>query len=287
MAVGKASNKLIIFEGIPGSGKTTLSKKTAEYLSKDHPVRSFSEGNMHPADLSWLACVPESEYRELLSKYPQYENEMEKYSVAEHGYKIIEFYNFRIDDKELFKILESYEIYGGRADFETFKDIHINRWSDFSTKAASVKNISVFECVFLQNHVNELLMFYGKNKDEINKYLKDLISTVSDLEPLIIYLEQDNVRRTTEKVSLERVDQKGEKVWMERVIDYICNSPFGKNKGLYGFEGMIEYLKIRQDIELEVLRELPVKSIVINNKNSDWNYIWDKVTQELSDFSEF
>ncbi|MBN2857055.1 MAG: hypothetical protein JXN63_01500, partial [Candidatus Delongbacteria bacterium] len=84
-----------------------------------------------------------------------------------------------------------------------------------------------------------------------------------------------------EKVSSERVNKKGERIWMERVIDYICDSPFGKKKGLTGFEGMAEFFKIRQDVELEILKELPVKTIVISNRSSDWDTIWDKITAVL------
>ena len=281
MAVNDLNHRLIIFEGIPGSGKTTFSKKTAQYLSKSLKVNFFSEGNMHPADLSWLACVPESEFHDIIIKYPEYENDIEKHSVLEHGYKIIEFYNFKIDDKELFKTLENYEIYGGRSGLGMFKDLHMKRWSDYSFKIYSKNEISVFECVFLQNHINELLLFYKKNEGEIAEYLLELAGTAADLHPAVIYLEQNDVRRTIENVSKERVNFKGERIWMERVIDYICSSPFGKEKGLSGLEGMIEYFKIRQEIELSVLGSLPFRSEKISSGGKDWDIVWKDVTNSV------
>ena len=285
MAVNDLNHRLIIFEGIPGSGKTTFSKKTAQYLSKSLKVNFFSEGNMHPADLSWLACVPESEFHDIIIKYPEYENDIEKHSVLEHGYKIIEFYNFKIDDKELFKTLENYEIYGGRSGLGMFKDLHMKRWSDYSFKIYSKNEISVFECVFLQNHINELLLFYKKNEGEIAEYLLELAGTAADLHPAVIYLEQNDVRRTIENVSKERVNFKGERIWRERVIDYICSSPFGKEKGLSGLEGMIEYFKIRQEIELSVLGSLPFRSEKISSGGKDWDIVWKDVTNSVCRFT--
>ena len=58
--------KLILLEGIPGSGKTTFARKIAEWFRRmGITVNLFSEGQSHPADLGWNACVPIALYENI------------------------------------------------------------------------------------------------------------------------------------------------------------------------------------------------------------------------------
>ncbi len=48
--------KLILIEGIPGSGKSTIAQKTGEYLSaRGLKTKVYAEGQLHPVDLAWCA----------------------------------------------------------------------------------------------------------------------------------------------------------------------------------------------------------------------------------------
>lgn len=42
-------HRLILVEGLPGSGKTTLSKKIASYLKEWQETNHYNEGEAHPA----------------------------------------------------------------------------------------------------------------------------------------------------------------------------------------------------------------------------------------------
>jgi len=50
--------KLILVEGIPGSGKTTFARKIAEwYQHRGLTVNLFTEGQSHPPGRPWLECL--------------------------------------------------------------------------------------------------------------------------------------------------------------------------------------------------------------------------------------
>ena len=62
------NTKLIMVEGIPGSGKSTIAQKIADYYkSKSLAINPFNEGQAHPADLAWSACVPLGSLNDILS----------------------------------------------------------------------------------------------------------------------------------------------------------------------------------------------------------------------------
>jgi len=274
-------NKLILVEGIPGSGKTTISRKIADYLGKSIKTTLYNEGQMHPADLAWCACIPEGDYEGIIKTYPQYENPIRENTWFEDGYAIVAYIQFPIEDQKLYAILEGYEVYDGKAGLEVFTGLHAKRWRRFSEQAGKQNGITVFECSFLQNHINELLLFHNLDEDTIIKHLCSLIDSVRTLNPVLFYLVQPCVRETIARVSAQRVDEEGRRVWMERVIQYTEKCPYGLKNGLKGFDGMVKAFEDRKRIEMRVIRELPIETHIIDNPDYDWDKVWGEVEKKL------
>lgn len=274
--------RLVLVEGLPGSGKTTISKKISEYMSAKRKTNLYQEGDGHPADLAWCACIPFEKLDFIYKKYPTYQQHIESCMYIEDGFVVVPYTQFSIEDNAFFQLMESYEVYDSRVGFETFSKLHMTKWKRFEELSEKSDDLTVFECAFLQNHINELLLFHCMTEKEIEKYLMNLISKVRKLEPVLIYLNQPSVYETITKVSEIRLNEKGEKEWMERVIQYIENSPYGRNNLLSGFEGMVSYFESRKKIELNIIKNLPIETYIIDNPNYEWINVWMEI-QEILD----
>src|SRR5659263_135706 len=115
MGSDELRTKLIMVEGIPGSGKSTFAHKIADYYrNKDILVNLFNEGQAHPADLAWCACVPLGSLDNLLLKYSGLEGEIRKNMHIEGDYAIIAYTQVKTDNRGFYKELENYEIYDNR-----------------------------------------------------------------------------------------------------------------------------------------------------------------------------
>lgn len=269
--------RLILVEGIPGSGKTTMSMKIADYLSLQKKTEFYKEGDGHPADLAWCACIPKEQFGDLINHYPEYEKSIREHMYEEEGFVIVPYTCFPIDDPLLYQKMESFEVYDNRVSLQTFMDLHLKKWKSFGEKAKAVDEYTVFECAFLQNHINELLLFHCCEEEEIKEHLLKLIDTVKALKPIMFYLAQPDVYETIRRVSDARVDEYGNKAWMERVIPYIENTPYGFRHNLKGFEGMAEYFSDRKRMELKLIHTLPIETYVINNLNYNWYKVWEEI----------
>lgn len=280
-------NRLILVEGMPGSGKTTISKKIRDYLAnKGLEVILYNEGDMHPADMAWNSLLTREEYNNAINENIEYENIIKANSIFEDEYVIVAYtkLGFHKNENKLMNFLEAHEIYDGRVSIEIFKDIHLKRWTKFRELIEEDKNkIVIFECAFLQNHVNELLAVHEKDLDYIRKYLNELIETVSELNPKLIYLTQLSAKETLTRVSRERVSDNKETYpdWIEMVIQYFENSNYGKHNNINGFDGLVRYFEQRQAIELEVIKSLPIDNLIINNKNYDYEAILNTILNNL------
>ena len=270
------NTKLLMIEGIPGSGKSTFAKKIADYYKdKGVKVNLYVEGQMHPADLAWCALVPLDLLDILIIKYPDLEKDIRKNMLHYKSYAIIAYTQIKTDNYEFYKELESYEVYDNRIPFDKFCEINYDRWQSFGEQAFNKDELNIFECAFLQNHVNEMLNFQLSCEKNIEVHLNKLISYVLNLSPVLIYLSQDDIRETIDKVSKERVSEDGN--WIDMAINYVENSPFGKLNNLRGLDGFIYQIENRKNTELDIIKTLPIKTIIVENKDYDWEKVWQDI----------
>lgn len=279
-------NRLILVEGIPGSGKSTISYKIKEYLeSKGIKVKLYSEGDAHPADLGWNACLTIDEYKAVIKNNPEIQEKLMEYTKFEGEYAIIAYTKLGLPMKgsELIKFLETKEVYDGKVTAETFKKLHFQRWKQFEESMGNDDCVAIFECAYLQNHVNELMGWHGKNSKYIEEYMVELIETVKCLNPKLIYLTQPNVDETIKRISAERVSSDKSKWddWIDLVIRYVESSEYGQSKGLIGYAGAIQFFKNRKKIEEGIIEKLPIDKAVINNVDYDWDEVFEKVIEAL------
>ena len=280
-------NRLILVEGIPGSGKTTISNKIKEYLeSKGIKVKLYSEGDAHPADLGWNACLNIDEYKQIINTNPELEDKIKENTQFEGDYAIIAYTKLGLPMKgsELIKYLETKEVYDGKVTAETFKKLHFQRWKQFEETMDKDESVAIFECAYLQNHVNELMGWHGKNSEYIEEYMLELIQTVKVLNPKLIYLTQPNTEETIKRVAAERVSPDKSKWddWIDLVIKYVEGSKYGQSKELKGYEGVIRFFEERKNIEEVIIEKLPIDKAVINNIDYDWDKVFEEVVDALN-----
>lgn len=110
------ATKLIMIEGVPGSGKTTIAKFVKTIL--DHNNRKsdlFNEGNLnHPADFESVACINNVEYNQLISKYGK--ELFDKYLMKKGNNNFINYGKMKQEvhsdtEQRVFEDLSKYDIY--------------------------------------------------------------------------------------------------------------------------------------------------------------------------------
>lgn len=106
----------------------------------------------------------------------------------------------------------------------------------------------MFECVLLQNHVTELMNFHLAGLERMREHCNRLIQTVKEFSPVLVYLSQSDVRETIVRAAQERVFADGS--WIDGIIRYSENTPYGKLNGRKGLDGVIlGFEKRKQELE--------------------------------------
>ncbi|MBQ7980766.1 MAG: hypothetical protein IJ305_04065 [Oscillospiraceae bacterium] len=250
--------KLYIVEGLPCSGKSTTSAFIAEELKKKYNVCYVDEGTgNHPADYEFHAFLSNTDLQNF--------NEAEQANIKLESEKKCDGYVVPISAfcGDLFKKLLQFKVY----DFlpwETEYPVMLEKWRSF-TDGADYNTVYIFNCVLLQNPMCETMMRFNFPIDKSQEYIEKIAEIIKPLEPVVIYLKNDDIRNSVEKAAKERNG------WLDGVIDYHVNGAYGKSINAQGFEGYIACLEERQKRELEILSQLDIESVVVNNPHRNWN----------------
>ncbi len=134
------------------------------------------------------------------------------------------------------------------------------KWRDFADKANNENKTYIFECCFIQNPLTIVMVKYGEQKEKVISYVSALAKIIEKLNPVLFYIEQDDLEFSFKKVFNERP-----KEWSTGFIEYYTNQGYGKINGYNGLEGTIKVLEARRDVEREIFEMLNIKKTKIDN----------------------
>lgn len=234
-------------EGLQGAGKTTLVQQLSDKLS-DYKV--FHEGDYSPVELAWCAYVTEVQYNEILMSYPSLDEEIEEKTVTEGEHRIICYTQIITDVPGFHRELEKYEIYNGNLTREAFESVVLGRFKKWNGEG------QIFECSIFQNIIENQMLYLMMTEDEILDFYRRLHLVLADKPYKIIYLDLEDIPKGIDIIRKERSDDKGNELWFTLMIRYVEESPYGKEHGLKGLDGLLTHLERRKVLEHRIIDEI-------------------------------
>lgn len=258
-------NRLIIVEGLPCSGKSTVSK----YIADRAGAVFYDEGSgEHPADYEFHAYLSE---RDLGTFSAGEQALIRQQATPTHGGYIVPIGAF---SGAMCDRLIQYKIY----DFlpwETERPLMLGKWEEF-VKSADKNKRYVFNCVLLQNPMCETMMRFGSDRQVSFEHIKSICDIIRPMEPFVVYLKMSNIRAAIEKALPERGND-----WLDGVINYHCGGAYGKANHLSGFDGYIAALEERQRRETEILTALGIEHMILDDPCNDWERAYAQMAGRL------
>ncbi|MEI5923981.1 hypothetical protein ACK3XG_12125 [Bacillus sp. TD10] len=279
------NTKLIIVEGLPGFGKSTAAKLISEILSQNKiEVELFLEGNLnHPADYDGVSCFNKFEFDRLLSNSGDFKKVLLKRVLKKESNYLLPYRKIKNEfgdqfSDELFNAIFKNDIY--ELPFDKNVELIADKWNDFAESALEDNKVYIFECCFIQNPLTIGMIKYGEQKEKIINSVMKIAKIIENLNPMLLYVEQDNLEFAFRKALKERTPG-----WSTGIVDYYTNQGYGKEHNHSGVEGAIKVLEARRNLELEIFDMLKMKKEKINNTkyeiDSYRSMLKDKLTIQM------
>lgn len=261
--------KLILVEGLPGFGKSTTAKLIYDFLmERNIDAELYLEGDLHhPADYDGVACFTREQYGQLLLHSGELKEAIKDYIQIKDRHYFLPYeimkrhLNRHFPDPLMSKVFE-HDIY--ELPFERNKELITKKWDEFAQEYSFGNKIVIFECCFIQNPVTIGMVKYNKPKEKVIAYVLKLANIIEKLNPVLIYVEQDDLEFSFEKAVQERP-----KAWSDGFVDYYTNQGFGKAQKYIGVRGALAVLKERQKLEAEIYDSLNMTKFKVNNSDYD------------------
>lgn len=250
----------IWIEGLQGSGKSTLLQKL---VNLNPQLKVCREGNYSPVELAWCAWLDKEQYEDILTRYKAISEEIRQHTVREGNRFIVMYTQIITDIPGFHRDLEQYGIYNGRKSFAEIKDIVTSRYKAFRDTGY------VFECSFLQNLTENLILFHEKSDEDLLEYYRVLYTALDKDSFRLLYLYSENIEENIRIISKERSDTNGTPLWLPMMLEYLKNSPYGIRHNLESLEDLIVHLNHRQELELRIVKEIVGERAVIL-KSKQW-----------------
>ena len=104
--------------------------------------------------------------------------------------------------------------------------------------------------------------------EEIIDFYQKLFTQVNKKSFVLLYLDSENVESNIRAIMEERVDEQGNPMWYQMMLNYLKESPYGKTHGCESFTHLIKHLEHRQQLEKRIVNEvLKDNAIVLPSKN--------------------
>lgn len=143
-------------------------------------------------------------------------------------------------------------------DFETEREKILEKWKSFAD-GCDKDTVYVFNCIFLQNPMCETMMRFGLPEETSRGYIAEIAEIIKPLNPVIIYIEQLDVKSTVDAV----LDERGNG-WLNAVIDYHTAQGYGRQNNLSGYAGYISCLEERKRREMRILQSLSLEYYTVS-----------------------
>jgi hypothetical protein len=270
------SSKLILVEGIPSAGKTTMAGTIHRWLGENGiRGRLYNEGNLdHPADYEAVAYFTQSEYAALQHTHPAQRATLARYSEHADGGHLV--YYAKLAEGEgapetLLAELAERDVY--ELALPTHKRLIRERWRSFVETAQAGDEVYLFECCYLQNLLTIAQLKHNLPDPESQRYVDSITEIIRPLNPLLIYLSRRNVRAALQRVAKERPPQ-----WAEHCGAYTDRGAWAQATGHAGFGGFVTWLEIRQSFELNYVADCGLESQVVDVTDGNWSAYQRQVT---------
>ena len=114
------------------------------------------------------------------------------------------------------------------------------------------------------------MLYFDMQDEEIIAFYKKIADVLAQKQYRILYLDTEDVAGSLEVIRKERVDEKGNEIWYQMMLQFLESCPYGKKHGFKGFDDLVVHLEHRKTLEKRIMNEIfGEHAVILKSKDYD------------------
>ena len=261
--------QLILFEGLPSTGKTTNARIINIQLERaGFDVQWIHEVAMpQPVLFFDEVAFTYDEYNEFTEMHLKAKETLDKIAVFKkstigiHLPQIQWNYTDKIGD-DVFQALLKYDAW--TFPLEKYKHFALEKWEHFTENALKTKNkIYIIDSALFQFQIFTFL-FQNKPFEELQNFVDQIINNIKPLNPCLIYLHRENPDITIDYLENDRGTSYLEYIWNRDK-----HQPYYEDKPP-GAESFKQFLREYSKMADLLFKSFPAKKLSLDISKENW-----------------
>ncbi len=157
---------------------------------------------------------------------------------------------------------------------EEYMALSLRKWRAFAQEARQSATVTVCDGLLFHGNMTDLMLM-NASPERLRAYVAQIIETISDLNPVVIYFSHPDIARVLRRIC----DARGSK-WETYQINWKVLSPYGREHSLQGFDGLVQLYQSYCAICEDIFAQLALLKLAIRNEG-DWAKYYEEILSFL------
>jgi hypothetical protein len=146
---------------------------------------------------------------------------------------------------------------------QQYIELSLRKWRTFASEAQQAATVTACDGLLFHGNMTDLMLM-NASPEVLRAYVVQVIESIADLNPVVIYFSHPDIARALRRIC----DARGSE-WEAYQVNWKVLSPYGVERSLQGFDGLVQLYRSYCALCDEIFAQLTLPKLAIRNEG-DW-----------------
>lgn len=153
---------------------------------------------------------------------------------------------------------------------EEFVTTSLHKWHDFVEAVLQCPDVILCDGLLFHGNMTDLLLMNADGA-VLRHYVAQILACLQRLKPAVIYFSHPDITQALRRIC----DERGRE-WEAYQVNWKVSSPYGIQRSLHGFDGLVQLYQVYCAICEEIFSSLQLPKLALCNRG-DWETYYRRI----------